>query len=138
MGHVGGSRTRIFKITLNHLMKIEVSNGEIVDKYTILLIKSEMIKDEDKLVNINKELSHLETIIIKLDIKKEQKEQLLSVNFSLWGVEDELRECESAKRFDDYFITLARQVYILNDERADIKKQINIDTNSNFTEEKSY
>ena len=115
-----------------------MSNGEIVDKYTILLIKSEMIKDEDKLVNINKELSHLENIVIELNIKKEQKEQLLNVNFSLWGVEDELRECESAKRFDDYFIALARQVYILNDERAAIKKQINFDTNSQLTEEKSY
>lgn len=119
-------------------MKIEVSNGEIVDKYTILLIKAEMIKDEDKLVNVKKELSHLDEMIFKLNIKKEHKEQLIKVNLYLWMVEDELREHESAKRFDDYFITLARQVYILNDERAGIKKQINIDTNSNFTEEKSY
>lgn len=119
-------------------MKIEVSNGEIVDKYTILLIKAEMIKDEDKLVNVKKELSHLDDMVFKLNVKKEHKEQLIKVNISLWMVEDELRECESAKRFDDYFITLARQVYMLNDERATIKKQINIDTNSNFTEEKSY
>lgn len=119
-------------------MKIEVSNGEIVDKYTILLIKSEMIKDEDKLVNIKKELSHLDDMVLKLSLKKKHKEQLISINLSLWMVEDELRECESVKRFDNYFITLARQVYILNDERADIKKQINIDTNSNFIEEKSY
>ena len=119
-------------------MQIEVSNGEIVDKYTILLIKAEMIKDEDKLVNVKKELSHLADVVLKLNIKKENKEQLIKVNLSLWMVEDELRECESAKRFDDYFITLARQVYILNDERAVIKKQINIETNSNLIEEKSY
>ena len=119
-------------------MEIEVSNGEIVDKYTILLIKAEMIKDEDKLVNVKKELSHLADVVLKLNIKKENKEQLIKVNLSLWMVEDELRECESAKRFDDYFITLARQVYILNDERAVIKKQINIETNSNLIEEKSY
>ena len=119
-------------------MEIEVSNGEIVDKYTLLLIKAEMIKDEDKLVNVKKELSHLADVVLKLNIKKENKEQLIKVNLSLWMVEDELRECESAKRFDDYFITLARQVYILNDERAVIKKQINIETNSNLIEEKSY
>ena len=119
-------------------MQIEVSNGEIVDKYTILLIKAEMIKDEDKLVNVKKELSHLDDVVLKLNIKKENKEQLIKVNLSLWMVEDELRECESAKRFDDFFITLARQVYTLNDERAVIKKQINIETNSNLIEEKSY
>ena len=77
-------------------------------------------------------------MVLKLNIKKENKEQLIKVNLSLWMVEDELRECESAKRFDDYFITLARQVYTLNDERAVIKKQINIETNSNLIEEKSY
>lgn len=119
-------------------MKIEVSNGEIVDKYTILLIKSEMIKDEAKLVNIKKELTHLEAIVIKLNIKEEYRLELLKINVSLWEVEDELRKLESVKSFDNYFISLARQVYILNDERASIKKKINTDTNSNFTEEKSY
>jgi len=119
-------------------MEIEVSNGEMVDKYTILLIKAETIKDEDKLVNIKKELCHLDEMVFKLGLKKEHEEQLIKVNHSLWMVEDELRECESAQRFDEYFIALARQVYTLNDERAAIKKQINIETKSNFIEEKSY
>ena len=119
-------------------MEIEVSNGEIVDKYTILLIKDFFITDEDKLANVKKELAYLSPIVKELDVKQEQIDNLRIINNALWQIEDEIRECESAKRFDDYFIALARQVYMINDKRAFIKKQINIDTNSNFTEEKSY
>jgi hypothetical protein len=119
-------------------MQIEVSNGEIVDKYTILLIKAEMIKEEAKLLNVRKELDYLTPIVQELEIEEFQRRALIKVNHSLWIVEDKLRECESSKRFDSYFIALAIQVYTLNDERASIKKQINIDTNSNFIEEKSY
>ena len=119
-------------------MKIEVSNGEIVDKYTILLIKDFFITDEDKLVNVKKELAYLSLIVEELNVDKKQIEELRIINNALWQIEDEIRECESAKRFDSYFIALARRVYTINDKRAMLKKQINIDTNSNFTEEKSY
>jgi hypothetical protein len=119
-------------------MKIEVSNGEIVDKFTILQIKSEIIKDESKLENINTELHLLHTICTSLQINIRHYLELCDINKKLWDVEDELRLCEKEQRFDDHFITLARSVYQLNDERAAIKKKINIDTNSQLIEEKSY
>jgi hypothetical protein len=97
-----------------------------------------MIKEEAKLLNVRKELDYLTPIVQELEIEEFQRRALIEVNHSLWIVEDKLRECESSKRFDSYFIALAIQVYTLNDERASIKKQINIDTGSNFTEEKSY
>ena len=119
-------------------MRIEVSNGEILDKYTILQIKAIMIKDEAKLINVNKELYYLTPIVEELKIDDSKRKALMKVNLSLWMVENEIRECEASSRFDDYFVTLAIQVYKLNDERAAIKKQINIETNSNIIEEKSY
>lgn len=119
-------------------MKIEVSNGEIVDKYTILLIKSERIKDEDKLVNINKELKTLERALKKMSFSDEDLMDLLRINKSLWDVEDSLREKEASKYFNNQFIDLARSVYKLNDERAEIKKRINLSTGSLLVEEKSY
>jgi hypothetical protein len=120
-------------------MQIEVSNGEIVDKYTILCIKKERITDESKLENIKKELSLLTTAIERMrGFKYKTHLALRAVNEKLWDVEDELRLCEQQERFDDYFITLARSVYKLNDERASIKKLINLSTGSNLVEEKSY
>jgi hypothetical protein len=119
-------------------MKIEVSNGEIVDKFTILQIKSEIIKDVSKLENINTELHLLHNICTLLEINIRHYLELCDVNKKLWDVEDELRLCEKEQRFDDHFITLARSVYQLNDKRAAIKKKINIDTNSQLIEEKSY
>jgi len=119
-------------------MQIEVSNGEILDKQTILCIKKEKITDESKLENIQKELSMLNDVINEIDYYIADYIKLLIVNRKLWEVEDEIRLCEKEDRFDDYFITLARQVYILNDERAAIKKQINLSTGSSLVEEKSY
>jgi DNA mismatch repair ATPase MutS len=119
-------------------MQIEVSNGEIVDKFTILVIKNERINDDNKLRNIIKELKSLEHTLNKIQYNHEDLLDLFSINEQLWDIEDELRLCEEQERFDDYFITAARQVYKLNDERAAIKKKINIDTNSELTEEKSY
>ena len=119
-------------------MKIEVSNGEIVDKYTILVIKSERIKDDDKLRNINKELKSLEHALKKISFSATDLMELLRVNKKLWEVEDSLREIEDTGLFRDEFIDLARSVYKLNDERADIKKRINISTGSLLVEEKSY
>ncbi len=119
-------------------MKIEVSNGEIVDKYTILLIKRNNITDPEKLVNINNELDYLIKTDIFNKVNLEDVKELEEVNSQLWQVEDELRWCEEAELFGEYFIVLARQVYKLNDERAAIKKKINLYTNSKFIEEKSY
>lgn len=119
-------------------MQIEVSNGEIVDKQTILVIKKNKITDESKLKNIEAELEILNDVIVKINFDLDDYIKLLDVNRKLWDVEDEIRLCEKEDRFDDYFITLARQVYILNDERAAIKKQINLSTGSSLVEEKSY
>jgi hypothetical protein len=120
-------------------MQIEVSNGEIVDKRTILLIKREKITDKSKLENIEKELSVLTTAVNRMrGFKFKTHQALKAVNEKLWGIEEELRLCEKEQRFDDYFIRLARSVYKLNDERAAIKKQINLSTGSSLVEEKSY
>jgi hypothetical protein len=107
-------------------MQIEVSNGEIVDKFTILFIKKYKITDESKLKNINNEIDALGKAMYLINPDVETCLNLKKINESLWDVEDELRLCEQQERFDDYFITLARSVYKLNDERAAIKKSINI------------
>jgi hypothetical protein len=120
-------------------MEIEVSNGEIVDKLTILLIKQSKIENKDKLNNINKEITAI-TKISEAIIPRDHLlfSQLLEVNKKLWDVEDKIRAKESLREFDETFINLARSVYILNDERAKIKKQINESTGSELMEEKSY
>jgi hypothetical protein len=119
---------------------IEVSIGEIVDKWTILQIKSEMISDSDKLLNVKKEKDYLYEKILIIDglINDDLSEELLKINYSLWQVEEDIRELESRNKFDDSFISLARSVYKLNDLRSGIKRKINVKYNSNFVEEKSY
>ena len=122
-------------------MKIEVSNGEIVDKFSILLIKRSNVKDDAKLDNIQKEIDILIPIFMKIIKKKEVYDKYLDlaiVNKELWDIEDDIRECERQKDFGDKFIQLARSVYISNDLRAKIKKEINLLTNSGIVEEKSY
>ena len=122
-------------------MQIEVSIGEIVDKYTILMIKSSKIQDPAKLQNVNKELEYLIDVLKKEDPLMTDyalTKALLEINKELWKVEDELRDLERAKDFGKEFVTLARNVYKLNDKRANIKKEINITHGSNFIEEKSY
>jgi hypothetical protein len=120
-------------------MLIEVSNGEIVDKVTILELKKVNITDKDKLQNIIKEFEYLKSIMFKLNIGGDETyDKLFNVNKKLWEVEDLLRIKEGKKEFDEEFIELARKVYYLNDERAVIKKNINIKTKSNFVEEKHY
>ena len=122
-------------------MQIEVSIGEIVDKYTILTIKAARIQDPAKLENINKELNYLIDILQKEDplmTDYSLTKALLEVNKALWNVEDDIRDLERAKDFGKEFVTLARNVYKLNDKRADIKKEINMKHGSNFVEEKSY
>jgi len=121
-------------------MKIEVSIGEIVDKLSILQIKKENIIDKEKLQNVNKEYLYLHEIVFsELNINHDDDYlRLLEVNKTLWKIEDDIREKESKKEFDNQFIELARSVYITNDVRANIKKSINIKYGSLFVEEKSY
>ena len=122
-------------------MNIEVSHGEIVDKLTILQIKKENITDPSKLDNINKEFDYLLSVVEKdLSIPTDSPEylDLLSINKELWVIEDDIRDKERVKEFDDEFIRLARAVYFTNDVRAQIKKEINLKYSSGFVEEKSY
>jgi hypothetical protein len=124
-------------------MKIEVSNGEILDKITILLIKSKKITDQTKLKNINNELNELVSFLDIVGYKTnvtvyDLVTELEIVNEKLWVVEDKLRDKERSKQFDEEFIQLARSVYFTNDERARIKKRLNEVTYSKLVEEKSY
>jgi hypothetical protein len=122
-------------------MKIEVSIGEIVDKYTILMIKASKIQDAAKLENINKELTYLIDVLKKEDPLMTDyplTKALFEINKELWKVEDDLRDLERVKDFGKEFVILARNVYKLNDKRAHIKKEINMKHGSEFVEEKSY
>ena len=124
-------------------MKIEVSNGELLDKISILELKTQNIKDTNKLVNVYKEFNELNPLAEELFNKYDSDLQnhyteLASINADLWNIEDRIRECEKNKQFDDVFKELARSVYITNDKRCEVKKIINIITQSGFIEEKSY
>ncbi|MCU0474093.1 MAG: DUF6165 family protein [Bacteroidales bacterium] len=120
-------------------MKIEVSNGEIIDKLTILQIKLERIKDEAKLKNLRREYDELSGVAspIMKDSDPLYK-ALYKVNCELWDIEDLIRSMERKKDFGDEFISAARSVYFRNDKRAEIKREINVRTSSGLTEEKSY
>ena len=122
-------------------MKIEVSNGEILDKISILEIKKARINSPEKLVNIEKELGELlplyEVLVTSDEVRKKYLE-LKSVNEQLWDIEDDIREWEDRYYFGDKFVELARLVYITNDRRAKIKKDINLLSGSELIEEKSY
>jgi len=119
-------------------MKIEVSFGEVLDKVSILAIKLNYIKDEEKLKNIAKEFQSLTSVISPSTFIDPLYNDLCSVNQELWHIEDDIREKERIGEFDGEFIRLARNVYITNDKRADVKKLINIKYGSEFIEEKSY
>jgi hypothetical protein len=120
-------------------MKIEVSVGEIVDKLSILQIKTGMIKDDEKFTNVKKEYDYLYDIVFK-EMKIEHSDffDMVSINQKLWKIEDDIRDKERDKTFDDEFVELARAVYFTNDERAKVKKKINSKYGSMFVEEKSY
>jgi hypothetical protein len=121
-------------------MKIEVSNGELVDKVSILSIKLKKIKTNEKLANIKKEYDLLIKYMNDLGIDEDTDEykQLIEVNTDLWEIEDKIRIKEANKEFDDEFIQLARSVYFQNDKRFEIKKKINSMTGSHLAEEKEY
>jgi hypothetical protein len=122
-------------------MNIEVSHGEIVDKLTILQIKKENITDPIKLDNIIKEYDYLLSVVkndLGISTLSPEYLELLSINKELWIIEDDIRDKERNKEFDDEFIKLARSVYYTNDVRARVKKEINLKYSSGFVEEKSY
>ena len=124
-------------------MKVEISNGELLDKISILELKMLRIEDEKKLVNIKEEFYKLNPLVVGLFEQYDSQLQnyyleLAKINGKLWDIEDWIRDCEREKRFDKEFVELARSVYITNDRRSEIKKTINLLTNSGLIEEKSY
>ena len=120
-------------------MKIEVSNGEIVDKLTIIEIKLERIKDSEKRANLEKEFIVLDEAVSVIIKRSDPLYQALyKVNTELWEIEDHIRELERNHNFDKDFIETARSVYFKNDLRSDIKRKINMSTGSGLIEEKSY
>jgi len=126
-------------------MTIEVSNGEIIDKYTILQIKAKYITDAEKLKNVMVEKDVLEKSVMQIynmtvqhpELERLQQD-LYNINLTLWNIEDQIREHERMELFNDDFIELARSVYYTNDERSVVKKDINLLTGSKLVEEKSY
>ncbi len=120
-------------------MKIEVSNGEIMDKLAIICIKLDKIQDAAKQANLRKEYEELASAASSiLPLTDPLYQSLLKVNAELWDIENRIRELEKAQNFGEEFIKVARSVYQKNDERFRIKSLINQETSSNFTEEKSY
>jgi Family of unknown function (DUF6165) len=123
-------------------ISVPVSPGELLDKVTILRIKSKRMSDAAKLANVRLELKVLEetwaaSTYARADIAVEVA-ALLDVNERLWVIEDDIRDKERAQAFDAEFIRLARAVYVENDERAAIKRRINLKLGSSIVEEKSY
>ena len=124
-------------------MKVEVSNGELLDKLSILELKLKNIKDGKKLINIKNEHGGLSPLCNNLfnnygNELRSLYAKLSEINAELWKIEDDIRECERNKDFGDEFVRLARAVYFTNDKRSDVKKSINLLTESGFVEEKSY
>ena len=117
---------------------IPVSIGELYDKYTILQIKCEKIKDPYKLEMVNKEIEMLKPQINQYNLDKSLFIMLKQVNTILWDIEDKIRDKERENKFDAIFIELARQVYMTNDKRSEIKNQINAIFNSSLLDIKSY
>jgi hypothetical protein len=119
------------------MLNVPVSVGEVLDKISILEIKSERITDAGKLKNVRTELAHL-LAIAEAHRHPALEAELKQVNEALWDIEDRIRIKEHLQEFDDEFIELARSVYVTNDRRADIKREINTATGSELVEEKSY
>jgi hypothetical protein len=123
-------------------IKVPISPGELLDKITILRIKSKRMSDEKKLANVRLELRELEQTwsgspYFKINIAADI-DALQAVNEKLWVIEDDIRDKERAQAFDAEFVRLARAVYVENDERAAIKRRINVTLGSTLVEEKSY
>ena len=127
---------------MTDVMTVPVSFGEVLDKITILEIKSERIDDPEKLQNIRRELDELNRVwnstVPEPERVSEQRRALKAINEELWEIEDAIREQEAAGDFGERFIELARSVYITNDKRAAVKKEVNLALGSTLVEEKSY
>tara|TARA_B100001996_G_scaffold21704_1_gene17310 strand:- start:2951 stop:3340 length:390 start_codon:yes stop_codon:yes gene_type:complete len=122
-------------------IKADISIGELVDKITILEIKSIKIKNKDKLKNVKFELKILNQILNKLDLTEDvltAKKELYKINLEMWEIEDKIRIFEKENKFDDEFIELARKVYKTNDNRSRVKKKLNLLLSSDLIEEKDY
>ena len=123
------------------IISTPVSLGELIDKISILHIKNKNIKDDEKLKLIREELKLLNSTLddhIKKNDIQEFLDALIKINSELWIIEDEIRDCERSKKFDEKFISLARSVYITNDKRSEIKLDINKKFGSEIVEVKSY
>ena len=123
------------------IISTPVSLGELVDKISILQIKTINIKDNEKLKLIREELQLLNIILsehVKKDDIQKYLESLIEINSKLWVIEDEIRDCERNKKFDQKFIDLARSVYFTNDKRSEVKLDINKKFGSKIIEVKSY
>lgn len=121
-------------------MKVDISLGELVDKVTILAIKLEKIKNAGKLANIRKEYEGLYQSMLRGGLSETSDEyvRLIGINRKLWEIEDRIREKEAVRQFDDEFVELARSVYFTNDQRAAVKREVNLRYGSELIEEKSY
>ena len=126
----------------DHLIQTAISPGELLDKISILEIKNDKIIDSDKRQNVSKELAILMQTKSKHISDNETishlYQKLKEINLKLWNIEDDIRDCERNKDFSDTFVQLARAVYITNDDRAAVKKEINLFLGSHIVEEKSY
>jgi uncharacterized protein YukE len=123
-------------------MQVPVSPGEVLDKITILEIKSERMTDPGKVANVRRELALLQKVwssnIRDSETIQDLHAQLKAINEALWDIEDDIRDKERAREFDDRFIELARAVYVTNDRRSQVKKELNLHLGSDIIEEKSY
>jgi hypothetical protein len=124
------------------MIHVPVSPGEVLDKITILEIKSERMSDEGKLANVRRELELLNATWSK-NVPTDETiqrihDELKGINEALWEIEDDIRDKEKAREFDQRFIDLARAVYVTNDKRAAAKKELNLHLGSEIVEEKSY
>ena len=121
---------------------VPVSPGEVLDKITILEIKSERMSDPEKVANVRVELALLQETwsqaVAEDDVIRELHAQLKEINEGLWEIEDDIRDKERVKEFDARFIELARSVYFTNDRRSEVKKKLNLHLGSQIIEEKSY
>jgi hypothetical protein len=121
---------------------VPVSPGEVLDKITILEIKSERMQDEAKLVNVRLELELLKETwnkaVVEDKLVRQLHDQLKEINGALWDIEDAIRDEERKQRFEERFIELARNVYFTNDRRSKVKKELNLYLGSKIVEEKSY
>ena len=123
-------------------LTIEVSPGELIDKFTILRIKSARLTSESQLSNVRKEMATIADAVAAAERASVEvaplSRELETINGELWDIEDDIRACERAKDFGETFIALARSVYVTNDRRAAVKRQINEILSSEIIEEKSY